>query len=350
MATNYPKRKLGDDLVSAIGLGCMGMSTGYASFGGFNDDESFKVLTKAADMGITFWDTSDFYGPFTNELLIGRWFKETGRRDEIFLATKFAAKTVDGKLEIRGDPEYVKEACRASLERLGIDHIDLYYQHRVDSKTPIEHTIQAMAELKKEGKIRYLGISECSARSLRRAYKIHPITAVQMEYSPFALQIESKDTDILRTARELGVKVVAYSPLGRGFLTGAIQKREDLDEKDTRSVKTLLGRAHPRFSEAYFQDNLKLAELIGSIAKEKGCTPGQLSLAWVLAQGEDIIPIPGTKRIKYLEENAQAVDIKLSQQEEAKIRDVINGFGGSKGDRYPTAALSTLFGDSPELE
>ncbi|KAI1637527.1 aldo-keto reductase [Biscogniauxia mediterranea] len=343
MATEYPKRKLGDELVSAIGLGCMGMSGSYASFGGFNDEESFKVLTRAADLGITFWDTSDFYGPFTNERLIGRWFKETGRRNEIFLATKFAARIVDGKFEVFGDPEYVKESCRASLERLGTDHIDLYYQHRIDPKTPIEKTIQAMAELKKEGKIRYLGISECSAKSLRRAYKVHPIAAVQMEYSPFALQIESEETDILRTARELGVKIVAYSPLGRGFLTGSITKREDFDEKDSR-------RSHPRFSEEYFEHNLKLAGLIGSIAKEKGCTPSQLALAWVMAQGEDIIPIPGTKRTKYLEENAQAAYVKLSPQEEAKIRGVVNEFGGAKGDRYPAAAMHTLFADSPELE
>lgn len=279
MAPKYPTRKIGEDDVSAQGLGCMGMSFGYTSFGGFQDEESLEVLTKAADMGITFWDTSDIYGPFTNEELIGRWFTKTGRRNEIFLATKFAHRLEDGQLHIDGRPEYVKEACAASLARLQTDRIDLYYQHRVDATVPIEKTVQAMAELKKEGKIRYLGLSECSARSLRRAFKVHPIAAAQMEYSPFALEIESDQTDFLKTARELGVKIVAYSPLGRGFLTGSIKSRADLDEKDSRSN-------HPRFSEEHFNDNLKMVDTLSAIAKEKGCTPGQLSLAWVLAQGD----------------------------------------------------------------
>ncbi|KAI8626304.1 aldo-keto reductase [Xylariaceae sp. FL1651] len=342
MAAKYPQRKIGDDLVSAVGLGCMGMSFSYASFGGFNDEESFKVLTRAADLGITFWDTSDMYGPFTNEQLIGRWFKETGRRNEIFLATKFANKLENGKWTVSGDPAYVKAACNASLERLGTDRIDLYYQHRVDPKTPIEHTIKAMAELKDEGKIRYLGISECSERSLRRAHAVHPIAAIQMEYSPFALEIESSQTNLLQTARELGVKIVAYSPLGRGFLTGSITSRDQLDEKDNRRIM-------PRFSEENFKDNLHLVQLLGSIAKEKGCTPGQLSIAWLLAQGDDIIPIPGTKRVKYLEENVAAVNVSLTKDEEARIRQAIDSIGGSKGDRYPPAAMSVLFGDSPEL-
>ncbi|KAJ8119439.1 hypothetical protein ONZ43_g3607 [Nemania bipapillata] len=293
MPSKYPQRKIGDDSVSAIGLGCMGMSFVYAS-GGFNDEESYKVLTKAADDGITFWDTADMYGPFKNETLIGKWFKETGRRDEIFLASKFGNKLTDGKWSIDGTPAYVKAACNASLERLQTDHIDLYYQHRVDTKTPIEHTVQAMAELKAEGKIRYLGLSECSERTLRRAHAVHPITAIQMEYSPFALQIEAAQTNLLQTARELGVKVVAYSPLGRGFLTGAITSRDQFDENDLR-------RLMPRFSEKNFGDNLNLAQLLGSIAKEKGCTPGQLALAWLLAQGDgkmdlDFIPIPWKSR------------------------------------------------------
>ncbi|KAI1181171.1 aldo-keto reductase [Nemania sp. FL0916] len=342
MASKYPQRKIGDDSVSAIGLGCMGMSFAYASGPGFNDEESFKVLTKAADAGITFWDTADMYGPFTNEKLIGKWFKETGRRNEIFLATKFANKLKDGKYTIDGRPEYVKEACAASLERLQTDHIDLYYQHRVDSKTPIEHTVKAMAELKAEGKVRYLGLSECSERTLRRAHAVHPIAAIQMEYSPFALQIEEKQTNLLQTARELGVKVVAYSPLGRGFLTGAITSRDQLDEKDNR-------RMMPRFSEENFGDNLKLVDLLSSIAKEKGCTSGQLAIAWVLAQGDDIIPIPGTKREKYLIENMGSVDVTLTKEEEARIRQAINSVGGSKGARYVPAMVSALFGDSPEL-
>ncbi|KAI0540219.1 aldo-keto reductase [Xylaria digitata] len=342
MSAKYPQRKIGDDSVGAIGLGCMGMTYAYASNGGFNDEESYKVLTAAADAGVTFWDTADMYGPFTNEKLIGKWFKETGRRNEIFLATKFANRLVDGKWEITGDPAYVREACLASLERLQTDHIDLYYQHRVDPKTPIEHTVQAMAELKKEGKIRYLGLSECSERSLRRAHAVHPITAIQMEYSPFALQIESSQTNLLKTARELGVKVVAYSPLGRGFLTGALTSRDQLDPKDNR-------RLMPRFSEENFGDNLKLVQLLGAIAKEKGYTSGQLAIAWLLSQGDDIIPIPGTKRVKYLEENIKSIEVTLTKEEERKIREAIDSVGGSKGERYAPAMVSVLFGDSPEL-
>ncbi|KAI0431953.1 aldo-keto reductase [Xylaria sp. FL1042] len=341
MAAKYPQRKIGDDSVSAVGLGCMGMTFAYAS-SGFDEEESYKVLTKAADSGVTFWDTADMYGPFTNEKLIGRWFKETGRRNEIFLATKFANRLVDGKWSITGDPAYVKEACNASLERLQTDHIDLYYQHRVDPKTPIEHTVQAMAELKKEGKIRYLGLSECSERSLRRAHAVHPIAAIQMEYSPFALQIESSQTNVLKTARELGVKIVAYSPLGRGFLTGSLTSRDQLDEKDGR-------RLMPRFSEENFGENLKLVQLLSDIAKEKGFTPGQLAIAWVLAQGDDIIPIPGTKKLKYLEENMKSVDLTLTKEEDARIRQAIESVGGSKGERYAPAMVSVLFGDSPEL-
>ncbi|KAF3761741.1 Aldo/keto reductase [Cryphonectria parasitica EP155] len=343
MAPDYPKRKLGDDLVSAQGLGCMGMSFAYTSFGGQDDEESLRVLTRAADIGVTFWDTSDVYGPFKNEELLGRWFKETGRRDEIFLATKFANKFVDGKMVVDGSPEYVKEACAASLKRLGTDRIDLYYQHRIDPNTPVEKTVQAMAELKAEGKIRYLGLSECSSRTLERAYKVHPIAAVQMEYSPFALEIESEQTNLLKTARAHGVKLIAYSPLGRGFLTGSIRSPADLDEKDGR-------RAHPRFNQENFPGNLKLVETLAAIAKEKGCTPGQLSIAWVMAQGEDVIPIPGTKRVKYLEENANAVNVQLSKEDEAKIRKAIESVGGSKGARYPEAMMDRCFGDSVELE
>ncbi|KAI0001396.1 aldo-keto reductase [Xylariaceae sp. FL0662B] len=343
MAATFPQRKLGEDSVSAVGLGCMGMSFGYTSYGGFDDEESLRVLTKAADLGINFWDTSDVYGPFTNERLIGKWFKETGRRNEIFLATKFGNRFVNGKMEVFGDPEYVKKACEESLERLQTDRIDLYYQHRVDPNVPIEHTVKAMAELKREGKIRYLGLSECSARTLRRAHAVHPIAAAQMEFSPFALEIESSQTDFLKTARELEVKIVAYSPLGRGFLTGTIKSRGDFDPKDSRIL-------HPRFSEENFESNLRLVKLLKAIAEEKGCTSGQLALAWVLAQGDDFIPIPGTKRVKYLEENAQAVNFKLSPQEESKIRKVIESVGGSKGARYPPAMLAVCFGESRELD
>lgn len=343
MAPKYPLRKIGDDEVSAIGLGCMGMSFGYTSFGGYDDKASAEVLTRAIDLGINFWDTSDVYGPHTNERLIGKWFKDSGRRKEIFLATKFGnLRDPDGKPTVRGDPAWVKQACKESMERLGVDVIDLYYQHRVDPKVPIEETIKAMVELKNEGKIRYLGLSECSAKTLRRACAVHPIAAAQMEYSPFALEIESEQTEFLKTARELGVKIVAYSPLGRGFLTNTIKSRDDLDKTDTRWN-------HPRFSEDHFDDNLKLVGVLSEIANKKGCTAGQLSLAWVLAQGDDILPIPGTKRVKYLEENVKAVEVQLSEDEESQIRKAIEGVGGSKGDRYPMAMMSRLFGDSPEL-
>ncbi len=274
----FPTRKLGDEEVAALGLGCMGMSFSYST-GGFNDDESLKVLTRAADLGLTFWDTSDVYGYGKNEELIGRWFKETGRRKEIFLASKFGnLRSPEGKPLVRGDKAWVREAAEASLKRLGVDTIDLYYQHRIDPTVPVEETVQAMVELKKEGKIRYLGLSECSAATLRRACKVHPIAAAQMEFSPFALEIESEQTNFLKTARELGVKIVAYSPLGRGFLTGTIRSRADLDASDNRWN-------HPRFSEEHFDGNLVLVDKLAEVAKRKGVTPGQLALAWVLAQG-----------------------------------------------------------------
>lgn len=321
----------------------MGMSYAYTSFGGYDDKASLEVLTAAADMGITLWDTSDVYGPHTNEKLLGHWFKETGRRKEIFLCSKFANSLVNGQHIVRGDKEYVHQACKDSLERLGVDKIDLYYQHRVDENVPIEETVGAMADLKKEGKIRYLGLSECSSRTLRRAHAVHPIAAIQMEYSPFALEIESDQTDLLKTARELGVKIVAYSPLGRGFLTGAIQSRDDFDETDNR-------RNHPRFSEEHFPENLKLVNSLTKLADKKGCTTGQLVLAWVSAQGEDFITIPGTKRVKYLEENAKAnLDVKLSDSEIKEIRAEIEKAGGGKGARYPPAMMAKCFGDSPEL-
>ena len=236
---------------------------------------------------------------------------------------------------------YVKQACADSLKRLGIDCIDLYYQHRVDSKTPIEETVKAMVQLKEEGKIRYLGLSECSARTLRRAYAIHPIAAVQMEYSPFALEIESEQTDLLKTARELGVKIVAYSPLGRGFLTNTIKSRDDFGDDDTR-------KHHPRFSEEHFDENMKLVQTLTNIAQRKNVKPSQLVLAWVMAQGDDFLPIPGTKRSQYLEENAKAIEVKFTAEELREIREQIEKAGGGKGERYPPARLNTCFGDSPE--
>jgi aryl-alcohol dehydrogenase-like predicted oxidoreductase len=236
----------------------------------------------------------------------------------------------------------VKQACDASLARLGVEQIDLYYQHRVDATVPIEETVAAMVELKNEGKIRYLGLSECSAQTLRRAHAVHPIAAAQMEYSPFALEIESEQTAFLKTARELGVKIVAYSPLGRGFLTNTIHSRADLDPSDNRAN-------HPRFSEAHFDDNLALVRALAAIAKEKQCTAGQLALAWVAAQGEDVIPIPGTKRVKYLEENAAASSIMFSSEDQQRIRRAIESVGGSKGERYPPVLMARCFGDTPEL-
>ena len=356
----YPKRRIGNDLVSASGLGCMSMAIEYPSRP-LNDEESLQVLTAAADMGVSFWDTSDAYG--NNEQLIGRWFKETGRRDEIFLATKFGIRREDGKMTVNGSPEYVKEACAASLERLGTDCIDLYYQHRVDSTVPIEKTVQAMAELKAEGKIRYLGLSECSATTLRRACKVHPIAAAQMEFSPFALEIESPETDFLRTAREVGVKIVVYAPLGKGFLTGAIRSRADMDPQDVRFMM------HPRFSDENFDGNLKLVDGFDALAKKKGCTIGQLAIAWVMAQGEgeyqcsssakpcaydsfvtDFIPIPGTKTLKYMKENAGAALVNFTAEDEREVRSMLERVGGAKGARYPAAVLAGCFGDSPELE
>lgn len=336
----------------------MGLSIAALSSDDHDEEASLKVLSAAADRGLTFWDTADAYGPFHNEELIGKWFQQTGRRDEIFLATKFGIRITDGKPQLDSKPEYVRQACEASLRRLQTDHIDLYYQQRVDPQTPIERTVQGMAKLQSEGKIRYLGLSECSAKTLRRANKVHPIAAAEMEYSPFALEIESDQTLFLKTARELGVKIVSYSPLGRGFLTGTIKSRDDFDKKDMR-------RIHPRFSEENFASNFKIVSGLETIAKKKGCTPGQLALAWVLAQGDgedtlfdygffslivlDIVPIPGTTRIQNLAENADAVKLTLSAEDENGIRALIESIGGVKGGRYPGAMLSWCFGDTPEL-
>ncbi|KAJ4293543.1 hypothetical protein N0V90_008826 [Kalmusia sp. IMI 367209] len=343
MSPNFPQRKIGDASVSALGLGCMGMSTGALTGEKRDMEEIFKTLSTAADIGMTFWDTSDFY--LDNEELLGKWFHQTGRRNEIFLATKFGCKHGPGgftDVQVNGSPEYVREACEKSLKTLGVEYIDLYYCHRIDPKTPIEKTVAAMAELKKEGKIRHLGLSECSARTLERACKVHKIDAVQMEFSPFALDIE--DLGFLKVARELGVKIVAYSPLGRGFLSGTIKSRADLGENDIRA------RVHPRFSEENFPGNVKLVEIFEDIAREKGSTTGQVALAWVLAQGDDFIPIPGTKRVKYLLDNAGAVKVHFTDEDEKRVRKGLDAIGGAKGSRYPEAILAGCFGDSPELD
>ncbi|KAL8686658.1 MAG: hypothetical protein Q9224_005377, partial [Gallowayella concinna] len=265
-----------------------------------------------------------------SEDLVGEWFRRHGKREDIFFATKFAISINDeGVIETRSDPEYVKEACNKSLKRLGIDCIDLYYCHRVDGKTPIEKTVGAMADLKKEGKIKYLGLSEVSSETLRRAYAVHPISCVQMEYSPFAMEIEDPEIALLKTCRELGVATVAYSPLGLGFLTGAYQSPADFEEGDFR-------KHGPRFSEENFPKNLELVKHLQEIAKKKNCTSAQLSLAWLLAQGNDIFPIPGTKKITYLEENVNSVNVQLSDAEEQEIREAIQKVE-RVGERFPTS-------------
>jgi aryl-alcohol dehydrogenase-like predicted oxidoreductase len=290
--------------VSTMGLGCMGMSEFY---GGRDESEAISTLHRALDLGVTFLDTADMYGPFTNERLVGRALHN--RRDEVQLATKFGnERAEDGsRLGVNGKPEYVRNACDASLQRLDVDHIDLYYQHRVDKTVPIEETVGAMAELVEAGKVRHLGLSEASAATIRRANAVHPITALQTEYSLFTRDVEDEIVPLLR---DLGIGLVPYSPLGRGLLTGKITGAESLPEDDSRR-----GGYFPRFTGEALEQNLALVRKIQAIAEEKGCTPGQLALAWVLAQGDDVVPIPGTKRVKYLEENVGAVGVKLSGED-----------------------------------
>jgi aryl-alcohol dehydrogenase-like predicted oxidoreductase len=317
------QRALGTALtVSAEGLGCMGMSEFY---GTTDDIEGIATIHRALDLGVTFLDTADMYGPFTNEQLVGRAI--AGRRDEVVLATKFGnERSPDGaRIGINGRPDYVRRAADASLQRLGVDHIDLYYQHRVDPKTPIEDTWGALAELVEAGKVRHLGISEAAPATIRRAHAVHPLAAVQTEYSLWTRDPE--DDGVLATVRELGIGFVAYSPLGRGFLSGEIRSVDDLAEDDFR-------RHNPRFQGENFVKNLQLVDRVREIAEEKGVTPSQLALAWVLHQGSDVVPIPGTKRVRYLEENAAAVDIDLSP-EELRGLDEAAPSGSTAGDRYP---------------
>jgi aryl-alcohol dehydrogenase-like predicted oxidoreductase len=317
------RRRLGDqDLeVSAQGLGCMGMSEFY---GQADEGEAIETIHRALDLGIDFLDTADMYGPHTNEQLVGRAI--AGRRDEVVLATKFGNVRGEDPNERRvdGRPEYVHEACEGSLRRLGVDHIDLYYQHRVDPSTPIEETVGAMSELVSEGKVRYLGLSEAAPETIRRAHAVHPISALQTEYS---LWTRDPEEEVLPTIRDLGIGFVAYSPLGRGFLTGRIASLDDLDPDDFR-------RRNPRFTGENFQRNLDLVARVRELADEKSVTAGQLALAWVLHQGADIVPIPGTKRRGYLEENAAATEIELDAEDLARI-DEVAPRGAAAGERYP---------------
>jgi aryl-alcohol dehydrogenase-like predicted oxidoreductase len=335
MTDSIPRRVLGKPglTVSAIGLGCMGMSEFY---GPSDHTTNLAVLNHAIDIGVNFFDTADMYGTGRNEQLLSEVLRT--RRSEVVLATKFGLERApDGRpIGINGTPQYIASACEASLKRLGADHIDLYYQHRVDPKVPIEDSVGAMKRLVEAGKIRHIGLSEASANSIRRATRIHPITALQNEYSLWTRDVE---TEVLPLCREHGISLVAYSPLGRGFLTGKIQKFEDLPADDWR-------RTNPRFQQENFETNLRLVQAVNTIASERGCTPGQLALAWLLHQGNDIVPIPGTRSISRLDENAAAANLKLTAAELERINRILSS-STVAGKRYVEAGMSSVNGESP---
>ncbi|KAE8411063.1 NADP-dependent oxidoreductase domain-containing protein [Aspergillus pseudocaelatus] len=335
-----PLRTLGYNgpQVNAVGLGLMSIGGIYGAASSIEEGVAF--LDHAHATGQRFWDTADMY--LSSEEIVGEWIKRTGKRNDIFLATKFAVQSFDGKgLTIRSDPEYAKLACERSLKKLNVDTIDLYYCHRVDGVTPIEKTIEAMVELKNEGKIRYIGLSEVSAATLRRAHAVHPISALQIEYSPFALDIESPNSDILETCRELGVAVVAYSPIGRGILTGQFKSTADLPENDFR-------RFFPKYSEENFPKILELVQGLNDVAKAHNSTSTQIAIAWLLAQGPDIIPIPGTRAIARMDENTASAQIQLSDEEVRTIRELVKRTE-IPGTRYPAGMMSHVVADTPAL-
>ncbi|KAF8997494.1 NADP-dependent oxidoreductase domain-containing protein [Cyathus striatus] len=339
--SSYPTRKIGATSVSAIGLGLMGIGAFYGTTG--SDEERFKVLDTALERGCNFWDTANMYGD--SEELIGQWFKYSGKRDQVFLATKCGYTSFTGQITdrlINGEPEFIRAEFEKSISKLCTNRVDLYYLHRADPTIPIEKSVEALAKLVKEGKVNYIGLSEVSAETLRRAHAVHPIAAVQMEYSPFVLDAECEKYALLKTCRELGVKLVAYSPLGRGMLTGQLKSPKDFEEGDIRKY-------FPRFNEENFPKSLALVDKIKTIGVKCNATPGQVSLAWLLAQGEDIIPIPGTKRVQYLEENLGAANLHLSDEDIVEVRAVAEEADKTLEGRYPAAVEFLLFVNTPAL-
>ncbi|GJE96764.1 aldo/keto reductase [Phanerochaete sordida] len=337
MPAQLPTRRIGDVDVSAIGYGTMGLSAFYGPIP--SDEERLKLLDTIYESGCTFWDTANMYGD--SEDLLGQWFARSGKRGEIFLATKFGVDMARGAID--GTPENVRKSSAESLRRLGTDYIDLYYLHRPDKDTPIEHTVGAMADLVREGKVRYLGLSECSEATLRRAHAVHPISALQVEYSPFTLDIEDEKIGLFKACQELGIAIIAYSPLGRGLLTGQYKSPDDFAEDDFR-------RTVPRYSHENFPKILKLVDGLRAIGARHNATAGQVALAWLLAQADSVIPIPGTTKDKYLKENLGALKIRLTPEDLREVRRIAQEADASKGERYPAWMMGLLFIDTPELE